>query len=439
MISKSNLLINFITVGFWTFVSRIFGFVRDIMFAAFLGSGPIGEAFIIAFSLPNIFRRFFAEGAFNAAFIPMFKKSMGNKKQSIKFSNNTLSMMILILIIFTIVSIIIMPVLVLAMASGFGNDNRFETSVFFGRITFPYIFFVSVSSLFAGILNSYGKFGIVSATPIFLNISLILAMILSYVFDWEVGTILSISVPISGILQLIVLVQSCRKIGYSPKLNLPKLDAKIKKLMIIALPVVLSGGVIHINLLVGRQIASYYDGAIAWLNYADRLYQLPLGVVGIALGSVLLPKLSEKIQLDNVSEMNRVVHNALKIAFVLILPATVALIILPIPIITVLFERGEFQEFDVAMTSASLVAYAYALPFLLNSKFFNSIFFATSKTKFVLLLGIVSLFINLLLNYLFIFIFGMGHVGLALATTCAALIVWLLSIIFLIYLRKSLA
>ena len=195
MISKSNLLINFITVGFWTFVSRIFGFVRDIMFAAFLGSGPIGEAFIIAFSLPNIFRRFFAEGAFNAAFVPMFKKSMGNKKQSIKFSNNTLSMMIL------------MPVLVLAMASGFGNDNRFETSVFFGRITFPYIFFVSVSSLFAGILNSYGKFGIVSATPIFLNISLILAMIFSYVFDWEVGTILSISVPISGILQLIVLVQ----------------------------------------------------------------------------------------------------------------------------------------------------------------------------------------------------------------------------------------
>ena len=397
MLSKSNLLINFITVGFWTFVSRIFGFVRDIMLAAFLGSGPIGEAFIIAFSLPNIFRRFFAEGAFNAAFIPMFKKSMGNKKQSIKFTNNTLSVMILVLLVFTTISIIIMPILVLAMASGFGNDNRFETSVFFGRITFPYIFFVSVSSLFAGILNSYGKFGIVSAAPIFLNIGLILAMILSYVFDWEVGTILSISVPISGILQLIVLVQSCRKIGYSPKLNLPKLDEKIKKLMIIALPVVLSGGVIHINLLVGRQIASYYDGAIAWLNYADRLYQLPLGVVGIALGSVLLPKLSEKIQLDNVSEMNRVVHNALKIAFVLILPATVALIILPIPIITVLFERGEFSSIDSKNTASALAIYAFGLPAFVLQKIFTPIFFAKGNTKTPFRIALFSMLSNIIL------------------------------------------
>tara|TARA_B000000557_G_scaffold91006_1_gene73610 strand:+ start:70 stop:1584 length:1515 start_codon:yes stop_codon:yes gene_type:complete len=418
MISKSNLLINFITVGFWTFVSRIFGFVRDIMFAAFLGSGPIGEAFIIAFSLPNIFRRFFAEGAFNAAFIPMFKKSMGNKKQSIKFSNNTLSMMILILAIFTIVSIIIMPVLVLAMASGFGNDNRFETSVFFGRITFPYIFFVSVSSLFAGILNSYGKFGIVSATPIFLNISLILAMIFSYVFDWEVGTILSISVPISGILQLIVLVQSCRKIGYSPKLNLPKLDAKIKKLMIIALPVVLSGGVIHINLLVGRQIASYYDGAIAWLNYADRLYQLPLGVVGIALGSVLLPKLSEKIQLDNVSEMNRVVHNALKIAFVLILPATVALIILPIPIITVLFERGEFSNIDSKNTASALAIYAFGLPAFVLHKIFTPMFFAKGNTKTPFRIALISMLSNIIVA-LFLINF-VGYLAPVFSTTISS-------------------
>ena len=197
-------------------------------------------------------------------------------------------MMILILFIFTIISIIIMPLLVFAMASGFQNDVRFETSVIYGRITFPYIFFVSLSSLFAGILNSYGKFGVVSATPIFLNLFLIFAMILSYILDWEVGIMLSISIPLSGILQLIVLIYTTRKLGYFPKLKIPKFNGKIRKLLIIALPAVLTGGVIHINLLVGRQIASYYEGAIAWLNYADRLYQLPLGVVGVALGLSLI-------------------------------------------------------------------------------------------------------------------------------------------------------
>ena len=394
---KSNFLKNFLTVGLWTFVSRIFGFCRDIMLAAFLGSGPIGEAFIVAFSLPNIFRRFFAEGAFNAAFIPMFKKNMHNKKQSIDFTNNTLSMMILILFIFTIISIIIMPLLVLAMASGFENDARFETSIIYGRITFPYIFFVSLSSLFAGILNSYGKFGVVSATPIFLNLFLILAMILSYILDWEIGIILSISIPLSGILQLIVLIHATRKLGYYPKLNLPKFNGKIRKLLIIALPAVLTGGVIHINLLVGRQIASYYEGAIAWLNYADRLYQLPLGVVGVALGSILLPKLSEKIQLDNSSEMHNVVSNALKIAAILIFPATAALIILPLPIITVLFERGEFSIIDSQNTASALAIYATGLPAFVLHKIFTPIFFSKGDTKTPFKIALFSMLANIIL------------------------------------------
>ena len=394
---KSNFLKNFLTVGLWTFVSRIFGFCRDIMLAAFLGSGPIGEAFIIAFSLPNIFRRFFAEGAFNAAFIPMFKKNMHNKKQSIDFTNNTLSMMILILFFFTIISIIIMPLLVLAMASGFENDARFETSIIYGRITFPYIFFVSLSSLFAGILNSYGKFGVVSATPIFLNLFLILAMILSYILDWEIGIILSISIPLSGILQLIVLIHATRKLGYYPKLNLPKFNGKIRKLLIIALPAILSGGVIHINLLVGRQIASYYEGAIAWLNYADRLYQLPLGVVGVALGSILLPKLSERIQLDNSSEMHNVVSNALKIAAILIFPATAALIILPLPIITVLFERGEFSNIDSRNTASALVIYATGLPAFVLHKIFTPIFFSKGDTKTPFKIALFSMLANIIL------------------------------------------
>ncbi len=394
---KSNFLNNFLTVGIWTLVSRIFGFFRDIMLAAFLGAGPIGEAFIIAFSLPNIFRRFFAEGAFNAAFIPMFKKSMHNKNKAIDFANNTISMMILILFIFSFISIILMPLLVLAMASGFGKDGRFEDAIFYGRITFPYIFFVSLSSLFAGILNSFGKFGVVAAAPIFLNIFLIMAMTLAYILNWEVGTMLSISIPLSGILQLIVLIQATIKLGYYPKLSMPKFDGKIRKLMIIALPAVLSGGVIHINLLVGRQIASYYDGAIAWLNYADRLYQLPLGVVGIALGSVLLPKLSEKIMLDKISEMNIIIHNALKIAAILILPAAVALIILPLPIITVLFERGEFSNFDSKKTASALAIYSFGLPAFVLHKIFTPIFFSRGDTKTPFRIALLSMLANIII------------------------------------------
>ena len=394
---NSNFFKNFLTVGLWTFLSRIFGFFRDIMLAAFLGSGPVGEAFIIAFSLPNIFRRFFAEGAFNAAFIPMFKKNMHKKDQSVYFINNTLSIMIIILFVFSFIALIIMPILVLAMASGFIDDKRFDLAVFFGRITFPYIFFVSLSSLFSGILNSYGKFGLVSATPIFLNLLLILSMILSHLFNWEVGTMLSISVPLSGFLQLILLVQASKKLGFYPKLSIPKFDGKIKKLFIIALPAILSGGVIHINLLVGRQIASYYDGAIAWLNYADRLYQLPLGVIGIALGSVLLPKLSEKFILNNLNKMNDVINNSLKIAAILILPASAALIILPIPIVTVLFERGEFSSLDSKNTALALSLYAVGLPAFVLHKIFTPIFFSKGDTKTPFRIALFTMFANIII------------------------------------------
>ena len=251
--------------------------------------------------------------------------------------------------------------------------------------------------MFAGILNSYGKFGVVAAAPIFLNLLLILAMILSYLLNWEVGIILSISVPVSGILQLIILIHATRKLGYYPKLRIPKFDGKIRKLLVIALPAVLSGGVIHINLLVGRQIASYYDGAIAWLNYADRLYQLPLGVIGIALGSILLPKLSEKFLLDNLSEMNGLVHNALKIASILILPATAALIILPLPIVTVLFERGEFSSLDAKNTASALSIYAFGLPAFVLHKIFTPIFFSKGDTKTPFRIALLAMLANIVI------------------------------------------
>ena len=217
----SKILKNFFTVGIWTLVSRIFGFFRDILLAAFLGSGPVGEAFIIALALPNIFRRFFAEGAFNAAFIPLFKKQMHDKSEALQFSSNTLSTLILILLTFCSLAIILMPLLVLALAGGFGSDSRFDLAVYYGRITFPYIFMVSLSSLFGGILNSHGKFTATSAAPIILNLCLIFAMLLSNNLNLDMGIMISIAVPMSGLLQLLILVQAVSRLGFVPKVVWP--------------------------------------------------------------------------------------------------------------------------------------------------------------------------------------------------------------------------
>ena len=420
----STIFKNFLTVGVWTFVSRIFGFVRDIMLAAFLGSGPIGEAFIIAFALPNIFRRFFAEGAFNAAFIPLFRKQMQNKNEAVQFTQNTMSMLILILLTFCSLAILLMPVLVWAMASGFGSNSRFDLAVYYGRITFPYIFMVSLSSLFGGILNSYGKFGATSAAPIILNVFVIFAMLFAHKLDLDMGFVISLSIPLSGIMQLLILIQSASRLGFFPKFVWPKLDQKLKRLTIIAFPAVLSGGVIHINLLVGRQIASYFDGAIAWLNYADRLYQLPLGVIGIALGSVLLPKLSEKKLLNNPNKMNEVLHECLKIAAILTIPATAALIIIALPLISVLFERGAFSNIDSQFTAKALVIYAVGLPAYVLHKIFTPIFFSRGDTTNPFIIALISMLSNIVIAVSLIKYFG--YLSPVISTTISS---WLMTIL----------
>ena len=420
----STIFKNFLTVGVWTFVSRIFGFVRDIMLAAFLGSGPIGEAFIIAFALPNIFRRFFAEGAFNAAFIPLFRKQMQNKNEAVQFTQNTMSMLILILLTFCSLAILLMPVLVWAMASGFGSNSRFDLAVYYGRITFPYIFMVSLSSLFGGILNSYGKFGATSAAPIILNVFVIFAMLFAHKLDLDMGFVISLSIPLSGIMQLLILIQSTSRLGFFPKFVWPKLDQKLKRLTIIAFPAVLSGGVIHINLLVGRQIASYFDGAIAWLNYADRLYQLPLGVIGIALGSVLLPKLSEKKLLNNPNKMNEVLHECLKIAAILTIPATAALIIIALPLISVLFERGAFSNIDSQFTAKALVIYAVGLPAYVLHKIFTPIFFSRGDTTNPFIIALISMLSNIVIAVSLIKYFG--YLSPVISTTISS---WLMTIL----------
>ena len=289
-----SLVRNIMTVGGWTLISRGTGFARDVMMAAYLGTGPVAEAFLIAFSLPNMFRRFFAEGAFNMAFVPMFAKKLEGGEDAAGFARDAWNGMVTLLLAFTVIGTLAMPWLVWAMASGFSGE-RFDLAVTFGQISFSYILFISLVALLSGILTTHGRFSEASFVPVLMNLVFIAAMGLAVWAGWDMGLTLSWTVPITGVAQLAFTWVAARKIGYAFTFGLPRWTADLARLALIAGPAVLAGGVVQINLLVGRQVASFTEGAVAWLSYADRLYQLPLGVVGIAIGTVLLPDLSRRM------------------------------------------------------------------------------------------------------------------------------------------------
>ena len=289
----------FLAVGVWTMVSRVLGFVRDILIAATLGAGPMAEAFLVAFALPNMFRRFFAEGAFNMAFVPMFSKRYQAGQNAEDFARDAFSALAAMLIVLTGIALFAMPWLVLAMASGFLGDQRFDLAVDYGRIAFPYILFISLAALLSGVLNATGRFVAAAAAPVLLNILFIGAVVVAVRAGWPVGRALIWSVPVAGMAQLALVWVAAARAGFRIVPRRPRWTPELRRLAIIAAPAALAGGVVQINLLVGRQVASFTDGAIAWLSYADRLYQLPLGVVGVAIGIVLLPDLSRKLSADD--------------------------------------------------------------------------------------------------------------------------------------------
>ena len=380
-----RLMAGFFTVGIWTLLSRVMGFVRDIMIAAYLGTGPIAEAFLVAFSLPNIFRRFFAEGAFNRAFIPMFSKKYEADEDALRFAQDAFMGMAFLLTVFTTVGIILMPLLVSAMASGFIGDTRFDLAVAYGRIAFPYILFISLSALFSGVLNATGRFVAAAAAPVLLNIVFVIAMILTtLVADDQADTIgrsLAWAVPVGGIAQLALVWVAAKRAGFPVRFARPKMTPDLKRLALIAAPAALAGGVVQINLLVGRQVASFFDGAVAWLNYADRLYQLPLGVVGIAIGVVLLPDLSRRLRSGDHAGGRDAFNRASEISLALTIPAAVALMVIPAPLISVLFERGAFSASDTQSTALAVAIYGLGLPAFVLQKTLQPLFFAREDTK----------------------------------------------------------
>jgi putative peptidoglycan lipid II flippase len=418
-----RLVTGFVTVGGWTLASRIAGFIRDVLIAAYLGAGPVAEAFLIAYSLPNMFRRFFAEGAFNMAFIPMFAKRLEAGEDAEGFARNAYSALASFLIGFTLLGMALMPFLVLAMAAGFRGDERFDLAVLYGRIGFPYILFISLTALLSGVLNAAGRFMATAAVPILMNALFIAALLLADWRGWDAGLTLAWTVPVSGIAQLWMISAATRRAGFRIGLHRPRLTPELRRLAIIAAPAMLAGGVVQINLLVGRQVASFFDGAVAWLSYADRLYQLPLGVVGIAIGVVLLPDLSRRLRAEDTDGGRASFNRALEFAMALTLPAAVALVVIAGPLVSVLFERGAFDAADTRATALALAVYGLGLPAFVLQKVLQPLYYAREDTRSPFRFALVSMVVNAAFAVGLIPV--MGFLAAAAGTTLAAwVMVW---------------
>ena len=413
-----SLIRSILTVGGWTLLSRGAGFARDMMLAAYLGAGPVADAFNVAFSLPNMFRRFFAEGAFNMAFVPMYAKKLEAGEDANGFARDAFNGMAAILMVFSVLGTLAMPWLVYAMASGFAGDARYELAVLYGQIGFCYIMFISLVALLSGVLNAHGHFTEAGFVPVLMNLIFIAAMLLASQTGWDMGMTLAWTVPVTGIAQLGFTWIAARRLGFSFTPRWPKITPELKRLAYIAAPAVLAGGVVQINLLVGRQVASYTEGAVSWLVYADRLYQLPLGVVGIAIGTVLLPDLSRRLRAGDEAGSRESFNRGTEFALALTLPAAAALITIAVPLTSVLYQRGAFGAVDATNTALALAIYGAGLPAFVLHKVFQPLYYAREDSRSPFHFAIVSMVVNAAIAVGLMPLIGFA--AAALATTVAA-------------------
>lgn len=373
-----------VTVGGLTLVSRLFGLLREVAMAAILGAGPVAEAFIVAFRLPNLFRRLFAEGALTVAFVPMFARKLETEGQelAIDFFERTLAVLTTALIAITLVFLAAMPWAIYLLAGGFAERaETLDLTVLYARIAFPYLLLISLTGLLSGVLNAFRRFAAAAAAPILLNFAMIGALLLAEIAGHQPGLALAWAVPVAGLLQLLLVIGSARQIGVRLRWRRSRLDADIGRLVRLAAPTAFAAGVHQVNILAGTLIASFFAGAIAWLQYADRLYQLPLGVVGVALGVVLLPDLSRRLSADDQEGARYSFSRATEIGVALATPAAVGLAAIPESIVSTLFERGAFTAADTRETAMAVVLYALGLPAFVLGKVYASAFFAREDTR----------------------------------------------------------
>ena len=389
-----RLMSGFFTVGVWTLLSRVLGFMREVLLLSLIGPGPVMDAFVAAFRLPNMFRRFFAEGAFNAAFVPMFAKKLECEEGAGKFARDAFNGLALVVLALTALGMIFMPGLVWLTAEGFVGDPRFDMTVAFGRIAFPYILCMSLSALFSGILNATGRFAVAAAAPVLLNIFVIAAMTFAALTGGEVALWLIWSIPVAGVAQLALTWRAAAQAGYPLRPSRPRWTPDMRAMIVIALPAALASGVMQINLVVGQLVASQYDKAVSWLFAADRLYQLPLGVVGIAVGIVLLPDLSRRLRAGDNDGAQTALSRAAEISLALTIPSAVALMVVPFALVTVLFQRGASGVDDTAAIATAVMIYGLGLPSFVLQKILQPVYFAREDTRRPFYFAVVAMVVN---------------------------------------------
>ena len=396
-----NLIKSTGTFSLFTIISRLLGYLRDILIAVFLGAGPLADAFFVAFRVPNTFRRLFSEGTFNAAFVPSYS-SISNKKKSKNFANDIFSLLAIGLFFLVLLIEILMPFFVFLIAPGFEGDYaKMELAIALTRITFPFLFFISLASFFSAILNSHNKFGAASAAPIILNILLIGVLFFGKFFNDQLVYYLSYVVTLSGRVQFIFLYFFVKKY-FSPQLKLNiKIETKTKNFFKKLLPSIFSSGVTQINILVGTIIASFQANAVSYLYYADRIYQINLAIAGIAISTVILPQLSKHVKNKKKEKINLIQNKALELSLFLSLPAAIALLIASEEIISSLFGYGLFSAEGVKNSASALFYFAIGLPAFSLIKVFSTFLFARNNTKIPFYISLISVLLNIFISILF--------------------------------------
>ncbi len=425
-----NLLRTLATVSGMTMLSRIFGFIRDFVIARAFGAGVMTDAFFVAFRLPNLLRRLFAEGAFSQAFVPIlaeYRHKRGDVETK-QLVDRVASVLLLAVMMVTALGIIGSPLIITLTAPGFTSDaEKFALTVSLTRITFPYIAFMSLVALSAGVLNTWSRFALPAFTPVLLNIAVILMALFAAPYFAPPVLALAWAVFIGGILQLAIQIPALKKLGMLPKFDLAWRDPGVQRILKLMAPAVLGVSVSQISLLINTIFASFLEsGSVSWLYYADRLMELPAGLLGAALGTILLPSLSKSHNSGNVAEFSSLLDWGLRLTFLLTLPAALALALLAVPVLSTLFQHGAFTANDVLQTRNALVAYSVGLTGLILVKVLAPGFYSRQDIRTPVKIALITLALTQLMNLAFIG--WIKHAGLALSiglASCAnAALLW---------------
>jgi putative peptidoglycan lipid II flippase len=404
------------TIGGLTMVSRIAGVAREMLMSRILGAGIYTDAFYVAFRLPNTFRRLFGEGAFSAGFVPLYSQRLqsGGEAEARRFSEEVLAVFLPTLILFTLLFMLGMKLFIYAITGWSGDQLAFGT--FLTRLTFPYLLLISLVSLYSGILNSLARFTAAAFAPALLNLAMLVALVSVRQGGAVTATALAAAVTVGGILQLILLIAACKRAGVTLRVRRPRLTPGVRQFIRVVIPATLGAGVYQVSVFIDTFFLTRIGtGAVSWFNYADRLNQLPLGVIGAAIGTAILPQVSRHVDIGEDDKAARVQGQAAELAMLLCLPAALALAVSALPLVSAIFEAGRFDARDAHFTALTLSLISLGLPAYVLVKVLTPGFYARRDTATPVKIAVVVLIANVILNFALIPPFGIGGLAAAVA------------------------